>query len=56
VIKDARAERRRIERDFMRWGTIDMEANPRPILNTQPVFLFASKMPPLQRRGQASGG
>jgi hypothetical protein len=39
----------------MRWGTIDMEANPRPILNTQPVFLFASKITRFRERGPASG-
>lgn len=29
----------------MRWGLQDMEAKPRPILNTQPVFNPALKIP-----------
>jgi hypothetical protein len=45
VTRDARAVRRRIERDFMRWGVQDMEAKSRPILNTQPVFKPALKIP-----------
>ena len=32
----------------MRWGFRDMEAKPRPILNTQPVFKSALKILTLQ--------
>jgi len=37
VIREARAARRRREREFMEWKTAAMESKPLPILNTQPV-------------------